>query len=102
MEGQERSFDAAGQARFDAAVPLREDGAAGAAAMAGLGRRSLESCMERHGALREAGGHAVASARYLADWAGLRARLCRFPLSRLRLAQGLSESRRLSRKDDHP
>ena len=28
MEGQERSFAAAGHARFDAAVPLRENGAA--------------------------------------------------------------------------
>ena len=55
MEGQERSFAAAGHARFDAAVPLREDGAAGAAALAGLGRRSLEPGLERHGALREAG-----------------------------------------------
>ena len=84
-----------GMLEFDAAVPLRENGAAGAAAMAGVGRRPLEPRLERHGAVREAGGHAVAAARYLADRAGLRARLCRFPLCRLRLAQGLSETRRL-------
>ena len=35
------------------------------------------------------------SARHRADRAGLRARLCRFPLCRLRLAQGLSQSRRV-------
>src|SRR5882724_2191376 len=99
MEGQERSFNAAGHARFDAAVPLRADGAAAGAAMAGVVRRSLESGMERHGALREAGGHAVAPARYLADRARLRARLCRFPLCRLRLAQGLSQARCVPREN---
>src|ERR1700737_5440953 len=98
MEDQERSFDAAGHARFDAAVPLRENGAAGAAAMAGVGRRSLESRMERHGAFREAGRYSVAAAGYRADRAGLRARLCRFSLCRLRLAQSLSEARCIPRK----
>ncbi len=38
MEGQERSFAAAGHARFHAAVPLRGHGAAGAAAVARRGR----------------------------------------------------------------
>ena len=38
-------------------------------------------------------------ARHLADRACLRARLCRFPLCRLRLAQGLSEARRLPSED---
>ncbi len=61
LEGQERPLPAAGHARFDAAVPLREHGAAGAAALAGLGRRSLEPGLERHGAFREAGRDAVAA-----------------------------------------
>src|SRR6476659_5338224 len=102
MEGQERSFAAARHARFDAAVPLRENGAAAGAALAGVGRRSLEPRMERDGALRTAGGHAVAAARHRADRADLRARLCRFPLCRLRLAQGLSEARCLPRKNAYP
>ena len=38
----------------------------------------------------------------VADRTHLRARLCRFPLCRLRLAQGLSETRRLPRKDADP
>src|SRR6202035_4680631 len=99
MEGQERSFPAAGHAGFDAAVPLREDGAPGTVALAGLGRRPLEPRLERHGALRETGGHAGAAARYLPDRAHLRARLCRFPFCRLRLAQGLSEARCLPREN---
>src|SRR3984893_2291181 len=70
--------------------------------MAGVVRRSLEPGMDRHGAFREAGGYAVAPARHLADRAGLRARLCRFPFCRLRMAQGLSEARRLPRKDAGP
>src|SRR5467141_4362158 len=102
MEGQERSFAAAGHARFDAAVPLRENGAAGAAALAGVGRRSLESRVERHGAFREADRDAVAAPRHRADRADLRARLCRFPLCRLWLAQGLSEARCLPRKNALP
>src|SRR5213079_3251585 len=57
----------------------------------GMVRRSLEPGLEGHGALRPAGGDAVAPARHLADRAYLRARLCRFPLCRLRLAQVLSE-----------
>ncbi len=40
-----------------------------------------------------------AAARHRADRAGLRARLCRFPLCRLRLAQGLSEARCLPPED---
>ena len=44
-------------------------------------------------------GDAVAAARHRADRARLRARLCRFPLCRLRLAQGLSEARCLPRED---
>src|SRR6266446_1418099 len=75
MEGQERSFAAAGHARFDAAVPLRENGTAGAAAVAGVGRRSLESRVEWHGAFREADRDAVAAPRHRADRADLRARL---------------------------
>ena len=42
---------------------------------------------------------AVAPARHFADRACLRARLCRFPFCRLRLAQGLSEARRLPSED---
>ena len=81
VEGQERSFAAAGHARFHAAVPLRENGAAAGVAVAGVVRRSLEPGLDRHGALRKAGGRAVAPARHRADRARLRARLCRFPLS---------------------
>ena len=44
-------------------------------------------------------GHAVAAVRHRADRPRLRARLCRFPLCRLRLAQGLSEARRLPSED---
>ena len=43
---------------------------------------------------------AGAAARHRADRPRLRARLRRFPLSRLRLAQGLSEARGLSRNHD--
>ena len=53
LESEDRSFAVAGHARFDAAVPLREDGAAAGAAVAGLGRRPLEQGLERHGAVRE-------------------------------------------------
>src|SRR6266550_3413115 len=67
--------------------------------MAGMVRRSLEPGVEGHGALREAGGYAVAAVRYRADRPYLRARLRRFPLRRLRLAQSLSETRYLPRKD---
>src|SRR5258706_8108726 len=67
-----------------------------------MARRSLESGMERHGAFREAARDAIAAFGHRADRADLRARLCRFPLCRLRLAQGLSEARRLSRKNAHP
>src|ERR1700722_20304548 len=80
-------------------VPLRENGAAAGAAMAGVDRRSLEAGLERHGALRETPRRAVAAVRYRPDRPRLRARLCRFPLSRLRLAQGLSEARCLPRKN---
>src|SRR6185437_2539090 len=99
VESQERSFAAAGHARFDAAVPLRADGAAAGAAMAGLVRRSLEPGLARHGAVREASRHIGAATRHRPDRAGLRARLCRFPLCRLRLAQGLPEARRLPSED---
>src|SRR5258706_5377069 len=58
--------------------------------------------MDRHGAFRAAGGHAVAAAGYCADRSHLRARLCRFPFCRLRLAQGLPKARRLPRKNAHP
>src|SRR4051812_44618411 len=94
MEGQERPFAAAGHARFHAAVPLRESGAAAGAAMAGVGRRPLEPGLEGHGAFREAGGDAgTGAARHRANRPCLRARLCRFPFRRLRLAQGLSKTR---------
>ncbi len=49
VEGQERPFAAAGHARFDAAVPLRENGAAEGTALAGMGGRSLEAGLEWHG-----------------------------------------------------
>ena len=65
----------------------------------GLGRRSLEPGLEWHGAFREPSGDAVAAIRHLADRARLRARLCRFPLCRLRLAEGLSETQRLPSED---
>ena len=60
MEGQERPFAAAGHARFHAAVPLRGHGAAGAAAVEGVVRRSLEPGVDRHGAVREQARRAVA------------------------------------------
>src|SRR5438067_9589842 len=37
-------------ARFDAAMPVRKHGAPGAATLAGMGGRSLEAGLERHGA----------------------------------------------------
>src|SRR5882724_2515983 len=100
MEGQERSFAAARHARFHAAVPLRESGAAAGAAMAGVVRRPLEPGLEGHGAFREAGGDAgTAAARHRTNRPCLRARLCRFPFRRLRLAQGLSKARCVPPKD---
>ena len=60
LEDQDRPFAVAGRARFHAAVPLREDGAAGGAALAGLVRRSLEQGLDRHGALRAAGRRMLA------------------------------------------
>src|SRR5439155_18663950 len=99
LEGKERSFPAAGHARFDAAVPLRRHGAARAVALAGMVRRPLEAGMGRHGAVREQARGAVRAVQHRADWPCLRARLCRFPLCRLRLAQGLSEARRLPSED---
>ena len=44
---------------------------------------------------KQAGDAGAAAARHRADRPRLRARLCRFPLCRLRLAQGLSEARRV-------
>src|SRR5712664_1782225 len=67
--------------------------------MAGMVRRSLEPGVEGHGAFREAAGNAGAAVRYRADRPYMRARLRRFPLRRLRLAQSLSEARCLPRKD---
>src|SRR5215208_3256057 len=99
MEGEERPFAAAGHARFHAAVPLRSHGAAGAAAVAGVVRRSLEPGVGRHGALREQARNIVRAVQHRADRPYLRARLCGFPLRRLRLAQGLSEARRVPSED---
>src|SRR6195952_5198780 len=99
MAGQERPFADPGNARFDASVPLREDHATPGITLAGMVRRSLEPGLERHGAFRKAAGYAGAAIRHFADRAGLRARLCRFPLPGLRLAQGLSEARCIPRKD---
>src|SRR6185295_6613538 len=90
---------AAGYARFHAAVPLRGHGATGAAAVEGVVRRSLESCLDRYGAVREQARRVVRAVQYYADRPCLRARLCRFPLCRLRLAQGLSEARRFPSED---
>ena len=59
------------------------------AAMAGMVRRPLEPGVDRHGAVREQARHAVAAVRHRADRPRLRARLCRLPLCRLRLAQGV-------------
>src|SRR5260370_40903657 len=67
--------------------------------MAGMVRRSLEPGVEGHGAFREAAGNAGAAVRYRADRPYMRARLRRFPLRRLRLAQSLSEARCPPRKD---
>ena len=86
-------------ARFHAAVPLREDGATAGPAMAGVVGRPLEPGLDRHGALREHARRLERPVRHLADRPRLRARLCRLPLRRLRLAQGLSEARRLPPED---
>ena len=86
MEGQDRSFAAAGHARFDAAVPLREDGAAAGPALAGVGRRPLEPGLERHGAVREPAGRAVA-ARSTSRRSGLFA-CSAMPTSALPIAAG--------------
>ena len=91
LEGQERSFAAAGHAGFDAAVPLRAHGAAEGTALAGLVRRSLEPGLERHGAFREPSGHAGAAVRHLAD---RRSSACSaMPISALPIAAGRRPTR---------
>src|SRR5215471_12476832 len=50
LVGQDRSFADQRHARFHAAVPLRENGAAAGPAMAGLVGRPLEPGLDRHGA----------------------------------------------------
>ena len=102
LEGQERSFDAARHAR----IPC-----CSAATRKWCGRRG---CSGRHGptitgtapgaAWRASTGRRTCCRvpRHRADRARLRARLCRFPLRRLRLAQSLSQSRCVPREDAEP
>ena len=70
------------------------------AAMAGLVRRPLEPGLDRHGAISRS-SPTCCRGRSTSSQIGarLRARLCRFPLCRLRLAQGLSEARCLPSED---
>src|SRR3979411_1206644 len=65
---------------------VRPEGLRGGAAVERLAQGPLEQGLGRHGAVREQVRRAVGSVQHRPDRPRLRARLCRFPLCRLRAA----------------